>query len=67
MTDKLYVIQLEDYDGELRNEFWNNDIGWGHLTTAFVLTEREKFINNLPIGGTYIELPTLDRSEERIF
>ena len=63
---KLYVIgcfPLNMDTGEFVDEeaepslWWNNDSGWGCLSTAAVYSEEELNQYTLPMEGKWIELP----------
>jgi len=59
---KKYVIfgyeetQLE-WDDCGEPIFWNNNMGWGDLSSATVFTEEEWNEATLPINGTWVQLP----------
>ena len=50
------VLAFRNHPNYWASEWWNNDNGWGHKSTADIFTADEKATLNLPIDGEWVEI-----------
>jgi hypothetical protein len=56
-SSKRYVIYgAEESKFEDQPMYWNNEMGWVDLHNADIIHHDEKDLNNLPLGGEWVEV-----------